>query len=180
MPNHIKQQPDYAVAAVVYADEGDAAANALWQAVCRLQKDGWQIAGLLNPIDGEGKHCNAELVSVTDGRRFSIFQNLGSGAAGCKLDAGALTAAGSVIREAVADGADLVAINKFGHAEIENRGLLSEYLAAVSLGLPVLTTVHSKYLPDWRHFSGSLGGELPADADAVVTWARQALSRSRL
>ena len=152
MSNQIEQQSDYAIAAVVYADEGDAAITALWQAVRRLQQDGWRVAGLLNPIDNEGKHSNSELASVADNRRFSIFQNLGNHSSGCKLDAGALAAAGSVIREAIAEGTDLVVINKFGHAEIDNRGLLSEYLAAISSGIPVLTTLQSK--TDWEIYKG--------------------------
>lgn len=169
-PNPI---PDYTVAAVVYDDAGDAAAAALWQLVRHLQKNGRRIAGLLNPVDQQGRHDHSVLVSVADPRRFPIFQALGSGAGGCKLDAGALAAAGAVIREAVADGADLVVINKFGHAEIRNRGLLSEHLAAASGGIPLITAVHRKYLPDWRQFSGSLGAELPADADALAAWFRQ-------
>lgn len=173
MSNHMEQRSDYAIAAVVYADEGDAAITALWQAVRQLQQDGWRVAGLLNPIDDNGRHCNSELASVADGRRFPIFQNLGRHADGCKLDSGALATAGSVIREAIEEGVDLVVINKFGHAEINNRGLLSEYLAAVSCGIPVLTTLHSKYLPDWRSFSGGLGGELPADSDAILAWINQ-------
>ncbi|OHR39570.1 molybdenum ABC transporter ATP-binding protein [Neisseria sp. HMSC064F04] len=178
MSNQIEQQSDYAIAAVVYADEGDAAITALWQAVRRLQQDGWRVAGLLNPIDNEGKHSNSELASVADNRRFSIFQNLGHYSSGCKLDAGALAAAGSVIREAIAEGTDLVVINKFGHAEIDNRGLLSEYLAAISSGIPVLTTLQSKYLPDWRSFSGEAGGELPADTDTVLDWIKQSVKRT--
>ena len=148
MSNHMEQRSDYAIAAVVYADEGDAAITALWQAVRQLQQDGWRVAGLLNPIDDNGRHCNSELASVADGRCFPIFQNLGRNADGCKLDSGALATAGSVIREAIEEGVDLVVINKFGHAEIDNRGLLSEYLAAISCGIPILTTLHSKYLPD--------------------------------
>ena len=84
MSNQIEQQSEYAIAAVVYADEGDAAITALWQAVRRLQQDGWRVDGLLNPIDNEGKHSNSELASVTDNRRFSIFQNLGHYSSGCK------------------------------------------------------------------------------------------------
>ena len=178
MSNHMEQRSDYAIAAVVYADEGDAAITALWQAVRQLQQDGWRVAGLLNPIDDNGRHCNSELASVADGRRFPIFQNLGRHADGCKLDSGALATAGSVIREAIEEGVDLVVINKFGHAEINNRGLLSEYLAAVSCGIPVLTTLHSKYLLDWRSFSGGQGGELPADSDAVLAWVNQSGNRS--
>ena len=84
MSNQIEQQSEYTIAAVVYADEGDAAITALWQAVRRLQQEGWRVAGLLNPIDNEGKHSNSELASVADNRRFSIFQNLGNHSSGCK------------------------------------------------------------------------------------------------
>jgi len=112
MSNHMEQRSDYAIAAVVYADEGDAAITALWQAVRQLQQDGWRVAGLLNPIDDNGRHCNSKLASVADGRCFPIFQNLGRNADGCKLDSGALATAGSVIREAIEEGVDLVVINK--------------------------------------------------------------------
>lgn len=169
----------FTVAAVAYGDEGDAAAAALWQAVRAVQADGRRVAGLLNPLDAQGRHLNGEVASVADGRRFPIFQNLGSGASGCKLDAGALADAGAVIREAVERGADLVVINKFGHAETENRGLLAELLAAAAAGIPVLTGVHSKYLPQWRHFSDGLGTELPPDGHTVAAWARQAAARGR-
>ena len=178
MSNHMEQRSDYAIAAVVYADEGDAAITALWQAVRQLQQDGWRVAGLLNPIDDNGRHCNSELASVADGRCFPIFQNLGRNADGCKLDSGALATAGSVIREAIEEGVDLVVINKFGHAEIDNRGLLSEYLTAISSGIPVLTTLHSKYLPDWRSFSGGVSGELPADTDTVLDWIKRSVKRN--
>lgn len=47
----MEQRSDYAIAAVVYADEGDAAITALWQAVRQLQQDGWRVAGLLPEPD---------------------------------------------------------------------------------------------------------------------------------
>ena len=110
---------------------------------------------------------------------FSIFQNLGSGSSGCKLDGGRLAAAGAVVRDAVQAQADLVFINKFGHAEIENRGLLAEYLAAAAAGIPVLTTLPCAYLNDWRNFCGGEGVELAADADAITAWALAAIAERR-
>ena len=106
----------------------------------------------------------------------SIFSKTSTG---CKLDDGRLTAAGAAVREAVRSRADLVFVNKFGHAEIENRGLLAEYLAAAAAGIPVLTCLHRNYLADWRDFCGGEGVELAVDADAAAAWALAAIAQRR-
>ena len=171
---------DFSTAAVIYSDEGDAANAALWHAAAELRRLGFRPGGLLNPLDGQGRHIKSRLVSIADGVAFDIFQNLGSGSTGCKLDDGRLAAAGAAVREAVRSHADLVFVNKFGHAEIENRGLLAEYLAAAA-GIPVLTCLHRNYLADWRDFCGGEGVELAvdADADAAAAWALAAIAQRR-
>lgn len=170
---------DFSTATVLYNDEGDAATAALWHTATELRRLGFHLGGLLNPLDNQGRHINSRLVSIADGVEFSIFQNLGSGSSGCKLDGGRLAAAGAVVRDAVQAQADLVFINKFGHAEIENRGLLAEYLAAAATGIPVLTTLPCAYLNDWRNFCGGEGVELAADADAITAWALAAIAERR-
>ena len=163
---------DFSIAAVVHHDDGDEAAAALWAAARDLQAQGCRVAGLLNPLDENGRHIRSQLVSVADGSRYPIFQNLGSGSSGCKLDSRLLAAAATVLQRAVDDEADVLFINKFGHVEIENHGLNDEYLAAAAAGIPVLTAVHRKYLADWQRFCGGEGVELPADAQAVSAWAQ--------
>ncbi|UOP01322.1 DUF2478 domain-containing protein [Kingella potus] len=112
------------------------------------------------------------------GQSFEIFQNLGSGSQGCKLDGGLLAEAAAVLRRAADEGADILFFNKFGQAEIENRGLNGEYLAAVSAGIPVITAVCRKYLDGWRQFCGGEGTELPPDSQAAAAWARASRSES--
>ena len=170
---------DFSTAAVIYSDEGDAANAALWHAAAELRRLGFRPGGLLNPLDGQGRPIKSRLVSIADGVEFDIFQNLGSGSTGCKLDDGRLAAAGAAVREAVRSHADLVFVNKFGHAEIENRGLLAEYLAAAAAGIPVLTCLHRNYLADWRDFCGGEGVELAVDADAAAAWALAVIAQRR-
>src|SRR5215471_20614279 len=74
----------------------------------------WQpsvrIAGVVAQDHGlPDRACTAGyLVSLTNGERFQIFQDLGPGSKGCQLaPAGALAAAGAVQRD-VAAGCDLV------------------------------------------------------------------------
>ena len=170
---------DFAIAALVYDGEGDDAAASLWQAARAAQAAGIRAAGLLNPLDAQGRHVKSRLVSVADGQSFEIFQQLGSGSQGCKLDGGLLAEAAVVLRRAADEGADILFFNKFGHAEIENRGLNAEYLAAVSVGIPVLTAVCRKYLDDWRQFCGGAGDELPPKPEAASAWARAAAGRAQ-
>lgn len=167
---------DFSTAAVLYNDEGDAATAALWRTATELRRLGFRLGGLLNPLDSQGRHINSRLISIADGAEFAIFQDLGSGSTGCKLDGGRLAAASAAVHDAVQVHADLVFINKFGHAEIENCGLLDEYIAAAAAGIPVLTTLPHAYLEDWRNFCGGEGVELAADAPAITAWALAAIA----
>jgi hypothetical protein len=59
----------------------------------------------------------------------------------CQLDeVGAVAAAVAVQRDITA-GCDLVLLNKFGKLEIAGDGLASAFRAAITAGLPVLTSV---------------------------------------
>ena len=115
-----------------------------------------------------------ETVSVFDvatGRRFPISQDLGSGAAGCHLDAAGLAAAAAAFSEASAGRADLVIVNRLGKQEAIGEGLRREIADALLAGLPLLIAVRSDFLPAWREFAGDDWLELPPDEEAVERWA---------
>jgi len=78
-----------------------------------------RLAGVIAEDHGlPDRACTAGyLVSLTNGERFQIFQDLGPGSKKCQLaGAGALAAAASVRRD-VAAGCDLVVLSKFGALE---------------------------------------------------------------
>ena len=123
------------------------ASNAEIQVTFRALADTWRpdvrLAGLV--VENHGladRHCQAGyLRSLTTGARFSIFHDLGPGAAMCHLDGtGAIAAAAGVQRD-IATGCDLVLLNKFGKLEAAGDGLASAFRAVIAAGLPLLTSV---------------------------------------
>ena len=72
----------------------------------------------------------------------------------------------------------MLVINKYGIAESEGRGLVDEMTRAASEGVPVLATVHNKYVDAWRNYSGDLGIELFPMLDEVIAWVNTQLNES--
>jgi hypothetical protein len=72
---------------------------------------------------------------------------------------------------ALAGETDLVIVNKFGRQEVLGQGLRQEIAAALLAGVPVLIAVRQDVLPAFRDFAGEDWTELPAQAEAIETWA---------
>lgn len=167
----------HSIAVIPYEDEGLEAIQACWQAVQQLQNQGLKVDGLLNKLDPQRGYLNDTLCAIADGREYVILQRLGESSTACRLDSVALAEASQVITQALDRGVDLVVFNKFGHAEAEGRGMINEFSRAVGESVPILTTVHQKYLEAWRSFSGELALEVAADAQALLAWAQQRQSK---
>ena len=139
----------------------------------RLRCRGLRLAGVVQHNEGDcDGACEAmALEELASGTRFPISENRGAGASGCRLDATGLAAAGGALGEALGGGVDLVIVNKFGRQELLGQGLRQEIVAALVAGLPLLIAVREDFLPAFRDFAGQDWAELPADAQAVETWA---------
>jgi nucleoside-triphosphatase THEP1 len=160
-----------AIAAVRYSP-GDNAEAVLDQAVEQLRRRGVRVAGLLQHSlrESEAERCRIVLENLATGTQFDLSQNLGSGSQACSLDAQVLADATSAIRDALAGDAQLVVINKFGALEAAGGGFRSEILQVVEAGIPLLTSVSHRFLPEWQAFVGELACDLPANSDAILAW----------
>lgn len=114
--------------------------------------------------------CAMELEDLFSGERFALSQELGSGSEACRLDPAALAHASVAVQKAVAGGAHLVMINKFSTQEVNGAGLRDEMGLAVMAGIPLLTAVGKRFLPDWENFTGHDGVLLEPTVDAVLGW----------
>jgi hypothetical protein len=158
--------------AVVQGDGG--VQQVLARAVARL---GVRTVGVIEEESGPRQSI---LRSLADGRAFPIFQALGAGAAGCALEPAGVVAAGAQVLRDMAAGCDLVVLNKFGKLEAEEgSGLIDVFGAALMAGVPVLTSVSSRFRGAWDRFAAPFYCQLPASDDAISTWWDQ-LMRERV
>lgn len=164
------------IAALVHADHGTAD-GLLADFAFALRAAGWRVSGLVQQFRGGTDKNAIVLVDLDEGTSFQLFQDLGPGAGSCSIDLGSLAAAGRVLRDALGRRPDLVIVNRFGALEAAGKGFADEMLALMSEGIPVLTVVSEPYRFDWRHFTGGLGAELEASADALERWFARLTSK---
>jgi hypothetical protein len=111
-----------------------------------------------------------EMEDLASGERFSLSQDLGSGSEACRLDPASLAHAAVAVRAALADGAQLVVINKFGAQEASGSGLRAEMGEVAMAGVPLLTAVGGRFLPEWQHFTGGGGTLLEPKLEDILAW----------
>ncbi|NMG73896.1 DUF2478 domain-containing protein [Aromatoleum diolicum] len=159
------------IAAIVYKPT-DHIEPVLLEAARALAQQGVQLGGVLQhdiptTIDDP---CGMELEDLANGERFALSQDLGSGSEACRLDPNALAHAAVAVRGALERGTELVFINKFGAQEACGSGLRAEMAMAVTSGVPVITAVGERFLPEWQHFTGGHSTLLDAKVESILAW----------
>ncbi|MBA4742726.1 MAG: DUF2478 domain-containing protein [Azoarcus sp.] len=159
------------LAAIVYTPE-DPVEELMLEVAHALAERGVRLGGVLQHDIGMSidDPCAMELENLANGERFSLSQELGRGSEACRLDPASLARAAVEIRRAVEGGAQLICVNKFGAQEALGTGLREEIGLAVAAGIPLLTAVGRRFLPEWDEFSGGFGELLPPERDAVLDW----------
>lgn len=156
--------------------------NSLLQEIAEtLAERGLNLAGVLQtsqPLPGrtEGNVC---LVSLRDNWVVPILQDRGPLAQGCRLDPQAITDISGRLSAELEAGADLLIVNRFGHAETEGYGLRQVLEQAVCAEIPVLLAVRDDYATAWAEFHGGMGELLTADRDEILAWCEAVYSEKQ-
>jgi hypothetical protein len=117
-------------------------------------------------------------VLIHTGMQVRLFQDLGAGATGCKLDVGRLLDAAEQVARGLDEGADIVIINRYGKQERAGRGLAHLITHALDRDIPVVIAVPEHRFADWIAFSGGMSVKLPCREDAVLAWWQSIASRA--
>lgn len=159
------------IAAIVYSPADDIEAL-LAQVARTLAAQGVRIGGVLqhDTESGTDDPCAMELEDLATGERISMSQDLGSCSAACRLDPASLAHAAMSVRTAIAAGAELVFINKFGGQEASGAGLRDEMGVAVLADVPLLTAVGQRFVDQWQEFTGGGGTLLEPTLESVLAW----------
>jgi nucleoside-triphosphatase THEP1 len=144
-----------------------------------LARLGYRLGGVIqsNPPRLGRRKCDMQLTDLSSGETALISHDQGHGSSGCRLDLAALARAAFWVEQAVAAGADLVIINKFGKQEARGQGLRSAITEALLSGTPVVFGVSRLNLDACLEFAGGQFTQLELDPDAVVAWCRQVVDR---
>jgi hypothetical protein len=166
------------LAAICYQRDFDVD-GLLLRACGALRSLGFRIGGVIQRSSGDRGQCasSVHVVDLRSGEAFDIWEVRGACAGGCRLDERGLIDAEATILAAIAEGVDLLVINRFGRAESLGRGLIGCFAAALEAGIPVLTAVRAPYEDAWLEFHGGLAQNLPADGAQVTAWASRAIGR---
>lgn len=166
------------LAALVY-EPGDDPDGLLRAFAADLNAQGYRAIGLVQFGDRIAGAPRLAATLVHSGEQVPLYQDLGAGATGCRLDTGQLLDAGSRVGAAMDDGADLVIINRFGQQESEGRGLLHLIVRAISADIPVVIAVPAKRFDDWIRFADGMSVRLRCDRSALDGWWASLSTRGR-
>lgn len=162
------------VAAVLY-DRADPIEKLMATVAARLRADAIHVGGLVqHNLRLAGRtHCCFEFEDLISGARYPLTQNLGSASQSCALDTTALAEASCALRQAVIDRVQIVIVNKFGEQEATGHGMRNEMMQIVTAGIPLLTSVSRRHLPQWLDFVGDYAQLLAPSLAPVLSWAQQ-------
>ena len=163
--------PGRQVAAIVYPD--NAFPGAVFEALVLLGRGrGLALAGVLQHqvCSAPDRRCDVVLEDLTSGHRTALFEDRGAGAAGCRLDEGALAEATARVEGNLSAGADLLVLNKFGKAECSGGGVLDLMASALDRGIPSVIGVPKGNLDAFRSFAGEFAIELSDEMDDIARW----------
>lgn len=124
----------------------------------------------INTERADAGRCDMAVRVLPDGPILRISQDLGASARGCRLDPAALETAAGLAAARLAQGADLLIVNKFGKHEAEGRGFRDVIAQAVGIGLPVLVGVNAANRAAFEAFTGGAAEMLPCDPAALQDW----------
>lgn len=137
----------------------------------RACEAGYRVAGVVQVSLADVHGCQGQaLCDLATGEITATSQDLGPGSTACNFDAGALAEACGLVERAIAKGADLVILSKFGKFEVARHGLTDAFHAAIWANLPVATSISFDALLAWELFAGPLATFVPADADSLEAW----------
>ncbi|WP_298281445.1 DUF2478 domain-containing protein [uncultured Bradyrhizobium sp.] len=168
------------LAALVYDDNDDPDA-VLRDFAGDLNAHGCRVVGMVQ--SGQCADSSLSAVLVHSGETVLLAEppsqsSTSPGATGCKLDLSRLQDAGARVADALAEGADLVIINRFGKRERDGKGLGFLIERALDADIPVVIAVSRASFADWIKFAGGMSVKLACDRHALDAWWRNVSLRT--
>jgi nucleoside-triphosphatase THEP1 len=133
-----------------------------------LSARGFRAVGMVQA--GQCADSSLSAVLIHNGETLLLAQDFDPSAKGCRLDIGRLESAGARVATAMAAGADLLIVNRFGKRERDGKGLSYLIERALKSDIPVVIAVSGQSFAEWIKFAGGMSVKLACDRDALDAW----------
>ena len=162
---------------VVAYDDGLTADNLLARCANDLTEFGYRLGGVVQSnVHRPGRRkCDMYLKDLLSDEEILISSDRGNEARGCRLDPAAFVRIGLWCDHALAEGVDLMMLNKFGKEEAQGRGLRPFIAEALIAGIPVVIGVSTMNLHNLLAFAGNSATRLSPERYAVLAWCHKAI-----
>ena len=143
-----------------------------------LAASGFSVCGTvqINSDRDDCTGCNMDVRVLPDGPTIRISQSLGKESKGCRLDPSALELAVGHTKESLANGADVLIINKFGKHEAQGRGFREVIAEALSQDIPVIIGLNQLNEQAFKDFTSEVAVSLPPNIESAMSWVKAAQS----
>ena len=143
-----------------------------------LAASGFSVCGTvqINSDRADCAGCDMDVRVLPDGPTIRISQSLGKESKGCRLDPSALELAVGHTKASLANGADVLIINKFGKHEAQGRGFREVIAEALSQNIPVIVGLNQLNEQAFKDFTSEVAVSLPPDIERAMSWVKAAQS----
>jgi len=175
--SHVAFDAQCDLAAVVYGADDDPDRQII-DFADDLGRSGRRVVGVVQV----GRSCQSEnpVLGVVMLPRGEVVPLVGEGqrwGTGCRLETERLAGVAKRLASVIAEGPDLVIINRFGRTEAAGSGLTDLITCAVDADIPVLVAVPECRFPAWIKFSDGMNVRLACRREALDRWW-QSLARA--
>jgi len=143
-----------------------------------LAASGFSVCGTvqINSDREDCTGCDMDVRVLPHGPTIRISQSLGKESKGCRLDPSALELAVGHTKESLANGADVLIINKFGKHEAQGRGFREVIAEALSQDIPVIVGLNQLNEQAFKDFTSEVAVSLPPNIESAMSWVKAAQS----
>ncbi|MEG3618800.1 DUF2478 domain-containing protein [Magnetovibrio sp. PR-2] len=175
------EQSEPVVVGVVY-ERGEPIRDVMKGFVDSLQAQGLNVHGILQEqpgdIDVPAESCGVDAIDINTRDKVELVRptqyELDNKI--CSLDLSRLAEAAQILRRAIAEGADIVVVEKFGKHEKDGGGISDDLMAVIAEPIPTVVSVPKNELKSWNAFTGGMDVQLTCDLQALQSWWETARS----
>lgn len=133
-----------------------------------LAARGFRAVGMVQA--GACADSSLSAILLPGGETLLLAQDFDPAASGCRLDLARLQKAAERVAEAMAQGADVLIVNRFGKRERNGKGLAHLIERALEADIPVVIAVGRDHFTDWIKFAAGMSVKLACERHALDAW----------